>query len=130
MPGKAKELAQTRLQWNQFGIFYSVSLVSELLSILSVFCCLRAFGQITLLQACALTPVVMLHNLLPATPGGFGVREGVAVLVFGAFRFSEEMVLAAYLANAIIVLVIPAAIGIVAAWVSGVISQITQSEVE
>ena len=130
LPGKAKELAQTRLQWNQFGIFYSISLVSEMLSILSVFCCLRAFGDISLLQGCALTPVVMLHNLLPATPGGFGVREGVAVLVFGAFGFPSEMILAAYLANAMIVLVIPAAIGIVAAWVSGVVSQITQGEAE
>ena len=110
--------------------FFKDWMLSEMLSILSVFCCLRAFGDISLLQGCALTPVVMLHNLLPATPGGFGVREGVAVLVFGAFRFSEEMVLAAYLANAMIVLVIPAAIGIVAAWVSGVISQITQDEAE
>lgn len=129
LPGKAKELAEARLQWNQFGIFYSVSLVSEMLSILSVFCCLRAFGGITILQACALTPVVMLHNLLPATPGGFGVREGVAVLVFSrAFGFPAEMVLAAYLTNAVIVLVIPAVIGVIAAWVGGVASQISRQD--
>ncbi len=119
LPGKAKELAETRLQWRQFGIFYGVSMLAEVLSILAVFCCLRAYGHIELIKAVALTPVVMLHNLVPATPAGFGVREGTAVVVFGAFGFSEGMVLAAYLTNAVIVLLIPGCVGIVAAWISG-----------
>lgn len=124
LPGKARQLAQTRLEWRQFGVFYGVSLAAELLSILAVFCCLRAYGQIELIVALALTPVVMLHNLLPATPGGFGIREGFAVIVFGALGFAEPMVLAAYLSNALIVLVIPAAAGVVAAWVAGVVRQL------
>ena len=66
----------------------------------------------------------MLHNLLPATPGGFGIREGLAVIVFGTFGFSEGMVLAAYVTNALIVLVIPGAAGIIAAWVGGVIRRL------
>lgn len=124
LPGRAKQLAETRLQWRQFGVFYAVSLIAELLSMLAVFCCLRAYGRIELITALAITPVVMLHNLLPATPGGFGIREGFAAIVFGALGFSEAMVLAAYLTNALIVLVIPAAAGLVAAWVAGVLRQV------
>ena len=124
LPGRARQLAEARLEWRQFWIFYGLSLVAELLSVLAVFCCLRAYGQIGLIAALAITPVVMLHNLLPATPGGFGVREGFAVLVFGAFGFSEPMVLAAYVTNALIVLVIPAAAGLVAAWTAGVVRQL------
>jgi len=119
LPAKAKRLADARLAWREFGVFYGVSLLAEVLSVLAVFCCLRAYGRIELIHALALTPVVMLHNLLPATPGGFGIREGAAVIVFGAFGFSEGMILAAYLTNALIVLVIPAAGGVVAAWVAG-----------
>ncbi len=124
LPGKAKELAAARLEWRQFGVFYVVSVLAELMSILAVFCCLRAYGQIELITALAVTPVVMLNNLLPATPGGFGIREGFAVLIFGALGFSEAMVLAAYLTNALIVLVIPGAAGLVTAWVAGVIRQV------
>jgi uncharacterized membrane protein YbhN (UPF0104 family) len=124
LPGKAKELAAARLQWRQFGVFYAVSLAAEVLSVLAVFFCLRAYGPIALVTATALTPVVMLHNLLPATPGGFGVREGFAVLVFGAFGFAEGLILAAYLTNAVIVLVIPAAGGVLAAWIGGVVRRV------
>ena len=119
LPGKAKELAEVRLTRRQFGIFLGVSLLGETLSVLSVYCCLRAFGRINLLTACALSPIVMLHNLLPATPGGFGIRETVAVTVYGLLGFPGEMVLAAYLSNPLIVLVIPGALGVGAAWVSG-----------
>lgn len=78
-------------------------------------------------MAVALVPVVMLHNLLPATPGGFGVREGFAVLVFGLFGFAGEMVLAGYLTDAVIVLVIPGAVGIAGAWTAGVIREMRKS---
>ncbi len=120
LPGKAKKLAEARLEWNQFGVFYAYSLASAVLSVLAVFLCLRGYGDIDLLAAMMLTPLVMLNNLLPLTPGGFGPREWVAVWVFGAFGWPQEMVLPAYLTNALIVLVGPGAIGIIAAWVAGV----------
>jgi uncharacterized membrane protein YbhN (UPF0104 family) len=126
LPGKARELAEIRLEWGQFGVFYATSLAAEILSILAVFCCLRAYGEIGLLTACALTPVVMLNNLVPLTPGGFGVRETLAVVVFGLVRtpagaavFPSDMILAGYLTNGLLVLVIPGAAGIAAAWVTG-----------
>ncbi len=118
LPGKARQLAEARLTWRQFGIFYAVSLVAETICLFSVFFCLRAFGPISLMIATALAPVVVLGNLLPAGPGGFGIREGAASLVFGALGFSEAMVLAAYLSQTLIVLVIPAAAGVVAAWIA------------
>ncbi len=120
LPGKAKKLAEARLDWNQFGVFYAYSLASAVLSVLAVFLCLRGYGQIELLAAMMLTPFVMLNNLLPATPGGFGVRELFAVSIFGAFGFSREMVFAAYVTDALIVLVGPGAIGVISAWVAGV----------
>ena len=76
-----------------------------------MWCCLRAFGQIELVTALALTPVVMLHNLLPATPGGFGVREGFAVIVFGAFGFAAGfagVLLLVVIGGAVLLLSIPA----------------------
>lgn len=120
LPKKAKELAEVRMNGRQYAAFYVVSLVSELVNILTVFFCLRAFGEIPLLTACALSPLVMLHNVLPATPGGFGIRETVAVAVYGVFGFAEEMIVAAYLTNPLIVLVIPGVVGVGAAWLSGV----------
>ena len=124
LPGKVKELAEVRLDRRQFGIMFATSMVAEVFSVLTVFFCLRAFdsaGEIGLLTACALSPLVMLHNIIPATPGGFGVRETMATLIFcSLFGFKEATVLAAYLTNPLIVLVLPGAIGIVAAWVTGV----------
>jgi len=127
LPGKARELAEVRLTGRQFGLFYAISLLGESLSVLTMFFCLRAYGQMDLLTACALSPLVMLHNLLPATPGGFGVRETVAVAVFAFFGFEREMILAAYLTNPILVLVIPGAIGVGAAWVAGVTGQLREA---
>ncbi len=120
LPGRAKQLAETRLSWRQFGIFYTVSLVAEAVGILAVFFCLRAFGPISIITATTLAPVVVLTNLLPAGPGGLGIREGTAALVIGAFGFSQEMVLAGYLSNTLIMLVIPGAAGVAAAWIAGV----------
>ncbi|MDY7009484.1 MAG: lysylphosphatidylglycerol synthase transmembrane domain-containing protein [Planctomycetota bacterium] len=117
LPGRAKQLAEARLTWRQFGIFYVVSLVAEALCLLSVFLCFSSQGRISLIIATALLPVVVLGNLLPAGPGGFGIREGTAALVLGAFGFSEPMVLASYLFQTLIVLVIPAVVGVVAAWI-------------
>ena len=120
LPGRARQLAEARLTWRQFGIFYAVSIVAEAICLLSVFFCLSSRGEISLMTATALAPVVVLGNLLPAGPGGFGIREGTAALVFGAVGFSEPMILAAYLSQTLIVLVIPAAVGVVAAWISDV----------
>jgi len=124
LPGKVKELAEVRLTRRQFGVFFATSLVAESVSVLTVFFCLRAYdstGEIGILTACALSPLVMLHNIIPATPGGFGVRETFATLIFcSLFGFNKATVLAAYLTNPLIVLVVPGAIGIVAAWVTGV----------
>ncbi len=120
LPGKAKQLAEITLPWWPFGVFLATSILAEVLSVLTVYLCLRAFGPIGLLMASALTPVVMLNNLIPATPGGFGVRETVAVGVFGAFGFTPSMVLAAYLTNALIVLLLPACVGVLGAWAMGV----------
>ena len=125
LPGKARQLARTRLAWRAFGIFYAYSLASAVLSVLAVFLCLRAYGDIELLAATMLTPFVMLNNLLPATPGGFGIRELFAVSVFGAFGFPREMVFAAYVTNALIVLVAPGVIGIISAWIAGVMGHFT-----
>ena len=124
LPGKARRLAEARLTWRQFGIFFAYSFASAALSVLGVFLCLRAFGHIELVDAMMLTPFVMLNNLLPATPGGFGVREWLAVAIFGAFGFTSEMVFAAYMTNALIVLVGPGAFGVIAAWIAGVASQL------
>ncbi len=120
LPGRAGQLAEARLTWRQFGIFYAVSIAAETLCLLSVFLCLSSRGEISLMTATALAPVVVLGNLLPAGSAGFGVREGAAAIVFGAFGFSEPMILAAYLSQTLIVLVIPAAIGVAAAWITGV----------
>ncbi|HET6430213.1 MAG TPA: lysylphosphatidylglycerol synthase transmembrane domain-containing protein [Phycisphaerae bacterium] len=124
LPGKVKELANVRLSRRQFGIFFLSSLLAEAVSVLTVFFCLRAFDsgrEIGLLTACALSPLVMLHNIIPATPGGFGVRETFATLIFcKLFGFNKATVLAAYLTNPLVVLVLPGAIGIIAAWVTGV----------
>ena len=128
LPGKARELAEIRLTGRQFAAFFAISFGAELVSVLSVLACLRAFGSISLLTACALSPIVMLHNLLPATPGGFGIRESVAVGVFGLLGFPREMILAAYLTNPIIMLVIPGAVGVAAAWISGVMDQLDSSD--
>lgn len=122
LPKKARELAEVRLTGRELAAFLAVSCVGESLSVLTVFLCLRAFGDMPLIAACSLSPLVMLHNLLPATPGGFGVREAVAVSVFGFFGYGSEQIVAGYLANPIIVLVIPGVVGIVGAWVSGVMS--------
>ena len=130
LPARARSLAEARLEWDQFGIFFAYSMAAELLSILAVFLCLRAYGDIHLLAATMLTPFVMLNNLLPATPGGFGVRELFAAKIFGAFNFTEAMVLAAYVTNALIVLVIPGALGVAGAWVAGVTSQIRSAAAE
>jgi uncharacterized membrane protein YbhN (UPF0104 family) len=130
LPGKIRALARIRLGWRQFGVFYVYSVGSAILSVLAVFMCLRAYGhdhRIGLLPAMMLTPFVMLNNLLPVTPGGFGVREAFAVSVFGAFGYKEEMVFAAYVANAVIVLVAPGAAGVMWAWASGVASQLTEA---
>ncbi|KPK85939.1 MAG: hypothetical protein AMJ81_02390 [Phycisphaerae bacterium SM23_33] len=127
LPGKAKELAEVRLDRRQFVIFFLTSMLSESLSVLTVYFCLQAYGEIDLLTACALAPVVMLHNILPATPGGFGIRESLAVAVFGLMKLpglSQAAILAAYLTNPIILLVIPGAVGVGGAWVAGVIRQI------
>ena len=124
LPGKARELAEIRLTGRQFAAFFAISLGAEAVNVLSVLACLRAYGSISLLTACALSPVVMLHNLLPATPGGFGIRESVAVGVFGLLGFPKEMILAAYLTNPIIMLVIPGALGVAGAWMSGVMAQL------
>lgn len=127
LPGKARELAEVRLNRRQFAIFLGTSIFAEAVNILGVYFCLRAYGRIDLLTACALAPVVMLHNILPATPGGFGIRESVAVAVFGAMDLpglGEAAVLAAYLTNPMIVLVIPGAAGVAAAWVAGVARQV------
>ena len=118
LPGRARQLADARLTWRQFGIFYTVSVLAEALCLLSVFLCLSSRGEISLITATCLAPVIAIGCLLPAGPGGFGIREGTAALVLGAFGFSEQMILAAYLSNTLIILVIPAAIGVVAAWIS------------
>ncbi|KKK62175.1 hypothetical protein LCGC14_3006950, partial [marine sediment metagenome] len=123
LPGKAKELAEVRLTGRQFGGFFLVSLLSEIISVLTVYFCLRAYTQIDLLTACAVAPLVMLHNVIPATPGGFGVREALAVAIMVDLLalpgLTAPQVLAAYLTNPIMVLVIPGAVGIVAAWLAG-----------
>ncbi len=127
LPGKARQLAHARLTWRQFGIFYAVSILAEALSLLSVFLCLSSRGEISLITATCLAPVVALGSLLPAGPGGFGIREGTAAFVFGVFGFSEPMILAAYLSNTLIILVIPAAIGVAAAWISDVTKTFVQT---
>ncbi len=127
LPGKAKQLADARLTWRQFGIFYTVSVLAESLSLLSVFLCLSSCGEISLITATCLAPVIAIGSLLPAGPGGFGIREGSAALVFGAFGFPQQMILAAYLSNTLIILVIPAAIGVAAAWISDVTKTSSQT---
>ncbi|MCD4699319.1 MAG: flippase-like domain-containing protein [Phycisphaerae bacterium] len=127
LPGRARQLAEARLTWRQFGIFYVVSLVAETLCLLSVFLCFSSQSRISMIIATALAPIVVLGNLLPAGPGGFGIREGAAALVFGAFGFSEPMVLTAYLFHTLIVLVIPAAVGVVAAWIAETTKTSSQS---
>ena len=124
LPAKARALARIRLGWRAFWIYFVYSIGSAVLSVLGVYMCLRAFGEIGLLPAMMLTPFVMLNNLLPITPGGFGVREAFAVAVFGAFRFPREMVFAAYAFNAMIVLVGPGVVGVVWAWIAGMIAQV------
>ncbi len=130
LPRKARSLARIRLGWRPFWIFFAYSVGSAILSVLAVFLCLRAFGDIGLLPAMMLTPFVMLNNLLPVTPGGFGVREGAAMYCFGLFGFPEEMVVAAYVVNALIVLIGPGAAGVVWAWVAGVAGQIRAADEE
>lgn len=124
LPGKATQLAQVRLDRRGFGVFYATSLLAEALSILAVFLCLSSLGEISPLLVFALSPVVMLNNLVPATPGGVGVREALAVLVLGSVwkvDDAQQRVLAAYLVNFVIVLLIPAVIGVVMAWLAGVV---------
>lgn len=123
LPAKASQLAKISITGRQFGFFCLSSLLAELLSIFGVYFCLSAFGQISLPLVLALTPVVMLNNLLPLTPGGLGVREGLAVLMFAqVWQVADprERVLAAYLANTSLVLLLPAAAGAVMAWLSGI----------
>jgi uncharacterized protein (TIRG00374 family) len=122
LPARAAQLAQIVMTGRQLSVFLASSLLAELLSILAVFFCLSAFGEISLPLVLALTPVVMLNNLLPVTPGGLGVREGLAVLMFAqVWQVADprERVLAAYLANTALVLLLPAAAGAVLAWLAG-----------
>jgi hypothetical protein len=122
LPAKAAQLAQIVITGRQLCVFLASSLLAELLSIVAVYFCLSSFGAISLPLVLALTPVVMLNNLLPITPGGLGVREGLAVLMFAqVWQVADprERVLAAYLANTALVLLAPAAVGAVMAWLSG-----------
>ncbi|OPX21765.1 MAG: hypothetical protein B1H04_06100 [Planctomycetales bacterium 4484_123] len=131
LPGRAKELAEVRLHGGQFGVFFLTSLLAETVSVLTVYFCLQAYGRIDLLTACALGPIVMLHNIIPATPGGFGLREGLAVAVYGTLKLpglGRSAVLAAYLTNPVMVLVIPGAVGVVAAWVAGIVRELEASD--
>ena len=131
LPAKARALARIRLAWGPFWIYFAYSIGSAVLSVLGVFMCLRAFGDIRLLPAMMLTPFVMLNNLLPVTPGGFGVREAFAVAVFGAFSdLAEGAVLAAYVCNALMVLVGPGAVGVIWAWIAGVTKEIQAAQDE
>ncbi|MCK4625761.1 MAG: flippase-like domain-containing protein [Phycisphaerae bacterium] len=127
LPGRAPQLADARLTWRQFGIFYALSVLAETLCLLSVFLCLSSRGEISLTTATCLAPVIAIGSLLPAGAAGFGIREGTAALVFGAFGFSEQMILAAYLSNTLIILVIPAAVGVAAAWISDVTKTSSQT---
>ena len=55
------------------------------------------------------------------------MRETFAVIIFSLLKvpgLSETAVLAAYLTNPLIVLVIPGAVGVVAAWIAGVTRQL------
>lgn len=89
----------------------ALSLLCFLVYLAQVSLLMRAMGQVITLPVLVLLPVVMVSNLVPITPGGLGMREGLAVLVLKTEGVSEAVAFGSFFLTTVLDLVIPALAG-------------------
>lgn len=91
----------------KFAYQVTTSVLVQLLSIFCLYACARAVGaDVALIHMLAFAPLMFLLLVLPVSFGGWGLREGVAVMLFaGASVMSEADALTMSLLMGAVVLV-------------------------
>jgi len=75
-----------------------------------------AFQSVSFTLGCLVFPLVTITNILPLTPGGLGVREGAAALLFEMAHLSPGVGVLAYLLMYVLMVALPGVLGML--WAS------------
>jgi len=101
----------------QYARALAISLVSWLLSMWIVYLVLCAFlPELTFWEVCAVTPFFSLARLIPVAFGGFGTSDSAMVFLLGPPLNPREAVLAGSLTLNVLLVVLPAVVGLVYLW--------------
>lgn len=79
--------------------------------LLQVAMVMASLGQTVGVEIAALLPMVMFANLVPITPGGFGMREGAAVVLLRSQGVPESVSFGAFFLTSVFDTVLPALVG-------------------
>ena len=77
-----------------------------------VFFLIKGFGCNVSVDIILFFPVILLSNLAPFTIGGFGLREGTAILILGLQSIPDTVSMGSFFIVTVIDLLVPALIGI------------------
>ncbi|MBI4852802.1 MAG: flippase-like domain-containing protein [Acidobacteria bacterium] len=105
-------LGLSRLSLRALAINLSLTVILNLLDILSLYVLVRALGINNFKAVVFAYPLVMLSTLLPITISGIGVRESTSVALFALFSIAKEVAFNATFLAYLINSLFPALVGL------------------
>jgi len=108
----AASIGLKRLTLTALAINLSLTILLNLLDVISLYVLVRALGVDNLKAVVFVYPLVMLTNLIPITISGLGVRESTSVALFALFTIAKEVAFNATFLAYIINSLVPALVGL------------------